>query len=98
MKKKAQYFVKEYRVRPVTKKELTNLLDEDIGKTCVTQGHILNQKIIPFSKIRTYEKTGLLNPIYHRRKKYFKKSEIISLLKANESLRKPHQLDLFKNR
>ena len=81
--KKAQYFVREYIDRPVTKKEFLRLRDEEVKKIYVSRQHLLieNKKFTRY-QLDTYEKEGLLKPIKHRGKKFFSKAEIMSIINS----------------
>lgn len=97
MKKKAQYYVREYYDRPVSKKEFIQKRGQEIERSCVRQKYLLDTKLFSFRKIKFYQKQGILVPIRHRKEKYFKKDEIVALLeKDNKTTNRARQLGLFE--
>jgi len=97
MPKKAQYFIKEYHYRRVSKKEFIRRRKEDVKKDCTAQKYLLKDKIFSRGEIAAHQKGGRLTPIWHHRRKYFERNEILSLLKdSTQGTKRSQQLDLFE--
>jgi hypothetical protein len=95
--KRAQYFIREYHDRPVSKRELLRLQGEEMEKTCVEQKYLVKHKIVSLGQIRRYERDGLLKPTYYMRKKYFKKDELAAVLvKDDKTTSRGQQAGLFE--
>ncbi len=82
MTKKAQYYIRESYIRPVSKKEFFQRREAEIKKSHVPQKHLVDERLISVGKIRAYEKRGILTSLYHKGKKYFPREEVLPLLRG----------------
>jgi hypothetical protein len=87
-KAKAQYFVREYTDKPVTKKEFLRLRDEEMKRTYVSRQRLLESKQYTKHQLDAYEKQGLLTPIKHKGKVLFPKDQLIAIIDNEPSQRK----------
>ena len=87
-KGKAQYFVREYTDKPVTKKEFFRLRDEEIKRTHVLRMRILENKQYTRSQLDELEKQGLLTRIKHKGKIFFPKDQLLGIIDSEPSQRK----------
>ncbi len=96
-KNKAQYYIIERYDRPVSKREFLQKRGQEVEKSYVSQKHLLKIKTLSLNKIKSFEKKGILIPIRHKRKKYFKKDEVIALMEQDYKKIKPiRQINLFE--
>ncbi|OGM99744.1 MAG: hypothetical protein A3B91_02405 [Candidatus Yanofskybacteria bacterium RIFCSPHIGHO2_02_FULL_41_29] len=97
-KNKAQYYIREYFDRPVSKREFLQNKDKEVKKSCVSQKYLLATKTLSRGKIKAYERREILVPIWHKRRKYFITETVMNQLKIDaRPTERIQQLGLFRN-
>ncbi len=88
---RTKYFILETVERPVSKKEFVQHNEREFMKENVSRKNLLKNMTFTKSELGRYERKNVLVPVLYKRKKYYKKEDIIRALK-NESPRKPPSL------
>lgn len=77
---KIQYSIEDH---PVTKKDFLNHQNKEMKTKYVQQKYLLENKMFSLGQIGIYEKNGVLSYVRYRGGKYFKKDDVLALLKGN---------------
>ncbi len=91
----AQYFVREFHDRPITRKEFLHLRDAEISTSYITRRELLKARTFTNAELNHYLKSGMCSLIKHRGKEYFIREEIQRVIKSEASKHPPKQASLF---
>lgn len=86
-KRKAQYFIREYIDKPVTKKEYFRLRDEEMKRTHIMRQRILENKQYTLSQLNALIHDGLLTPVKYKGRIFFPKDQLLTIIN-NEPLQR----------
>ncbi len=82
-KKQVQHFIDD---RPVTKKEFLGRQNQEMKATYIQQQCLVDNKVFSLGQIRGYEKRDSLHSMRYKGKKYFKKDEVLALVKKSSGI------------